>query len=630
MPLRLILSAIIALLAPACFGSSAWIVLFDGTTPGSLARFDLKSGKALPPLSSAVTEPQDAVYSPDGTTIYVASQPTSEFNQGGRQVGVVDASTGALKSTVTIPGEPFSLAISADGSRLYVAYSAASPTRIAVASIDTASGRITETGSVSGSTGTYKGPGRLTLSSDGSTVYLTLGGLVVSFDASTLTLTHSLAIAAPPGVGSAPSRDGTLLFVPNTSGGNAVVTALDTASFAVAWTVTVASGATAGPLTLIPHSLSVFAADAEGLVAEIAVHTKSVVRTYQLPAAASDLTGAPNGLSLIALLSNGVVASMNISTGQATTLMTVPGPAGFESINPSSSTVLIANRSELLQKVDLDTGESSAGVPIPFAVPIQGVAAFPSGRLAFAGGQNGVTVINLASGRYVTTISMPPVSSLVAAPEGRSVYAISGNGLLSTAQLWSIDAATLRATERATLPVNSNDWGAISDDSQTLFYEDSGGLVEVDTTTFAFTVLPGNYGAVATSPGQPSYVYVYDTANGTSAYDIIDYSTGAVLDSIQQQEEALVRSQLVISANGRYGYDISGPSPVIAYDFATGEQLFFTEAFDLGPIALTSDQQSILSTLAVGENLLIFDAHTGAQVGSIPLIGEGSTIIPAP
>lgn len=602
--------------------STAWVSVCCDQAPGSIARYDVMTGRVLPPLSAAAPMPLDAIYSPNGTRIFVASDTLTDTSESTGEIAVLNAASGALQGTVPLSGTPFSLVISSDGNRVYAGYSSdenSSPRNIYVAAIDTSLLSVTATASV-GSEGTNFSPsGRLALSPDGKSLYLTLSGALVAFDTPTLSISHSITFNSPARVGAAVSHDGSLLFVPESSSGNAAVAAVDTSSFNTVWTVTIDNGGKPGPLTLDPTGQTLYAADSAGLVTVIPLASHSVANSFQLPAPVSDVASVQSGTALIAVLVNGAVVSLNVTSGQVTNLFVVPGQAAFESLSSGRSMLLVPNQSAILQEVDLTSAQVVGGAPIPPAEPAQGVAAFGSGRLGFAGGENGVTVINLAKSQYLTTVGIRSVWGVIAAPNGAAVYAFTGNGLLTTSVLWRIDPATLQAMPEATVPVNVYAPAAISADSQTLFVSSSTGLIEVNTSTFQMNTLPGSFGAAATTAATPSYLYVTVNENGQLYLEVLDYLTGSVAKAVP----FIAAARLAVSANGRYVY---GMGPVLScLDLTTGQTKWSVSGSFVG-FALTADQQYVVATESYSTQLYVYDAMTGAPLDQIPLAGVGGPI----
>ena len=163
-------------------------------------------------------------------------------------VVVFNATTFQKLATITLPGQPYDLAISPDQSTIYaVVFPMNSSQQPSVAVIDTVSQQITST--IALPANTY--PFWSALSPDGSTLYVFSDGvaygtapnnldslLVIDTASGTVTKTlTNLNVAGRPYV----TPDGTLLIFTVTAIGEANMTAIDTTTMTQAWTVSEAS-----------------------------------------------------------------------------------------------------------------------------------------------------------------------------------------------------------------------------------------------------------------------------------------------------------------------------------------------------------------------------------------------------
>lgn len=224
-----------------------------------IAVFDVASGKVLRVLRG-ISDPEQVAVSPDGTTLYVASEDTG-------RVMFMDANQGAIRSTLVVGGEPEGLAVSPDGALVY----ATSEEDSTIAVIDAAQPRVlsripvgerprtiaflpsgerafvpgendatlsvidVRTSEVVGRTvipGETVRPMGVVVSPTGGEVFVTTGrgGRLAKFDATTLALSDEAEVGERPW-GVALSPDGRYVFTAN--GPSDDVTMLDTRSLDV-------------------------------------------------------------------------------------------------------------------------------------------------------------------------------------------------------------------------------------------------------------------------------------------------------------------------------------------------------------------------------------------------------------
>ena len=153
-------------------------------------------------FTGGLGDPRGIAVSPDGSTIYVT-------DTNGNSVKAISASTGTVTATIGVGDLPWQIVVSANGKTAYVA----DPDSNAVSVIDTATDQVTDTISVLGD------PDTLALTADGSQLwvgqasaaYVTLidtSGDTVVGAASTWAAAHHCPATAtsPPGSCSRPRR----------------------------------------------------------------------------------------------------------------------------------------------------------------------------------------------------------------------------------------------------------------------------------------------------------------------------------------------------------------------------------------------------------------------------------------
>jgi DNA-binding beta-propeller fold protein YncE len=167
--------------------------------------------------------PQAVVISPNSQTIYVAS-----YGSSGGIVSVVDSQTDTLTTTIPVPGAINDVAITPDGSTLYVV-SATNPAAVYV--VSTATNAVTATLNMQGF--------NLAISPDGKEVYVTDGLQGISIIDTATNQVHLHAIPTPAGSGEiALTPDGQTAYVVTFS---YTVQAIDLANGNVKATITLPS-----------------------------------------------------------------------------------------------------------------------------------------------------------------------------------------------------------------------------------------------------------------------------------------------------------------------------------------------------------------------------------------------------
>jgi YVTN family beta-propeller protein len=143
---------------------SGTISLGLNTTTGNVSGFGLM--------------PEAMALSPDGSRLYVAEFAAS-------WLAVIDTATGAVLEPITVGPYPIDVAVSPDGSAAYVLENTGN-----LSIVDLMSGAVTQTIAVGG------GPTEVEVSPDGATVYVinTVPGELLVIDASSGTLTQSIPL----------------------------------------------------------------------------------------------------------------------------------------------------------------------------------------------------------------------------------------------------------------------------------------------------------------------------------------------------------------------------------------------------------------------------------------------------
>jgi len=144
--------------------------------------------------------PKEVAVSPDGTKVYVTNEGDSEIST----VSVIDTATNTVTATVNVGARPRGIAISPDGTKAYVMNYGSNEISI----IDTANDTVTATMNT-------ENPLGIAISPDGTKVYVTNNGESVSvIDTTTNAVTASVPVGGRLD-GVAVSPDGTKVYVTN-------------------------------------------------------------------------------------------------------------------------------------------------------------------------------------------------------------------------------------------------------------------------------------------------------------------------------------------------------------------------------------------------------------------------------
>jgi YVTN family beta-propeller protein len=199
-------------------GTRAYVPCGTFGTQGTVAVIDTSTNSVITTVTSGLGNfSRGVAVSPDGTRIYVTSIDSNT-------VGVIDASSNVLVSTISGFSFPVGVAFSPDGTRAYVSNGHANTLSV----IDTAT--LSFTATIAG-LGNF--PHNIGVSPDGTKVYVgSDSGIVSVIDAATNTLMSSIEpVGASHPSWPALSPDGTRLYVSDYGQNNVVV--IDTSTNAV-------------------------------------------------------------------------------------------------------------------------------------------------------------------------------------------------------------------------------------------------------------------------------------------------------------------------------------------------------------------------------------------------------------
>ena len=197
------LGAGLATLTTVGSAGAAQLVYSSNQVAGTVSVNDAATGGPVGPDIVVGGAPRGLAVSPDGSEIYVANLATNS-------VSVIDAATRSLVATVPVGAFPLNVAPSPDGDRLYVTNAVSN----SVSVIDTSTDAVVATVPVSGA------PYGIAVAPDGDRAYAVAqgGNRVAVIDTETATVVDSFPVGGAP-LFAAFTPDGTRLFVASQTNG---------------------------------------------------------------------------------------------------------------------------------------------------------------------------------------------------------------------------------------------------------------------------------------------------------------------------------------------------------------------------------------------------------------------------
>lgn len=250
------------------------------SSPGQAIEFDTLTNAQIGSVISTGNSPQNAVFSPDGRFAYIAAI--------GGEVDIIDVVSRTVVGTIPISGSAAALALSADGTRLYVTSD----------------------------------------SGNSITVISTATNHVVG---------SPIAVGTNP-TGIAVSPDGARVYVLNQ--GSANVSIIDAASKAIIGTVPV--GSFSYGITTSPDGSRIYVADQGGSVSVIDAGSKSVVATVSVSGAPLSVAVSPDGSRIYVTTQDNWLAVINAATNTVIANVALPSDSVGVTVTPDGSRVYIA------------------------------------------------------------------------------------------------------------------------------------------------------------------------------------------------------------------------------------------------------------------------------------------------
>jgi YVTN family beta-propeller protein len=422
--------------------------------------------------------------SPDGTSLYVVSGGNAEARG---TVKAIDTSTDQVVGVVNGSDNATGVAVGNDGSTLYVVQYGASGGQVAV--IDLATSTVVDT-----ITGLHiSNGGSPDFSPDGSRLYVTSFSSVSTTDLSIIDTQSGTIAATLPISGAYGSLvfapDGTAAYVvgstPGWDNGNATLLTVDTATDAIDGAVTT-FGYDSATVAASPDSGTVYVASQGSPIAGqygmgggltvINATTSTTEATIAVGTGPDDLVVSPDGRTLYV---------SNFGAGSDTTPLTLPTVPGTVSV--------------------VDTATNSVRHTITVGLAPDAIAVSPDGRAIYVSNFQGdsVSVINTATETVTQTIPVDDEPTGIAvSPDGETLYATTYDGVHEVLSLVNLSAGSVTAT----VPL-SGDYSA--------WYAGSSNIA----------VSPdGHHVYVGTETGFGGGLYVIDTSTDTASTPVPDPS----------------------------------------------------------------------------------------------------------
>ena len=347
-------------------------VSFDGFSPAMADPAPAGADDSFSVVDTVLglSGPVGVAVSPDGSRVYVA-------DYGGVSVSVIDASNNTVVATVTDLSQPAGVAVSPDGSRVYVAnYGGGS-----VIVIDTSNNTVVATVTV----GTN--PFGVAVSPDGSRVYVTNagGGSVSVIDTSNNTVVATVTVGTQPYL-LAVSPDGSRVYVPNVS--DITVSVIDTSNNTVVATVAdifYPAGAAVSPDGSRVYVTSLFG----NTVGVIDTSNNTVVATVAGLDLPFGVAVSPDGSRVYVANFSGSVIVIDTSNNSVVATVTVENGTSGVAVSPDGSLVYVTNQGAGSVSVISSLPATKPSAPTALvATPGDG-----SASIAFTPGANGGAAI---------------------------------------------------------------------------------------------------------------------------------------------------------------------------------------------------------------------------------------------
>lgn len=421
----------LALVAIPSFGSVAYIS--NCCNHPSAVNVFQTSNRAQRAQWTAGQNAYGAVYSPDGTKVYVS-------NTNSQSISVLQTATGMTLATIPTGFAEQAMAISADGKRVYVSsYEYAYLSH--VVAIDTATNSVAGVMPFNGAFLTG-----LALSPDGRTLYtnvLDFGGSsvkgLVAIDTKSLMIRTTNPVS---GTDVAVTPDGTLLYVPvlGVAGGPGNVTVIGTSTNTVVATIPLPANVYPGFARITPDGTQAWVGAApltSSASPLIIVISTSTFQTSTIPLSKSFSTGrilfSPDSKKAYVVGYPSEVQILSVPAAKLVSRITTAGIVAQPALSPDGTLLAVPNSGTAdTAAIDTSTDKTLASVPIgaidwgnQLYLEYGGLAVSPDGARAYATNfaSSSVSVIDTASKKVVRSVPVgsEPVAVAVS-PDSSTAY----------------------------------------------------------------------------------------------------------------------------------------------------------------------------------------------------------------
>jgi YVTN family beta-propeller protein len=575
-----------------------------------------------------------AVYSPDGTKVYVS-------NTNSQSVSVLNSATGLTLATVPVGFSVQWEAISPDGSRLYVeSFDAANLYHIVA--IDTASNTVT------GKLAIHDfAVDAMTLSPHGTKLYVigSLGLYVI--DADSLSVTKKIPFTA---TSQAVTPDGKFLYIASISNNGQLqesVQVVSTANYAVVQTIPLPSNVSAGFIKITPDGSQAWLGefplynDVSPII--VVISTSSFgTSTITLPASQSPgaILFSPDSTTAYVPVNGPQIAVMNVATRKTVALIDSISSVGGLAISPDGST-LLSPSSGTSNLIALSSAGVVANVPVgaitsgsQLFLEYGGVAVSPDGKRAYVTdfASAALAAVDTASKKvvYSVPVGSEPVSVIVS-PDSSTVYV--ANSFSNSVTV--IDAETFK---RKTIVIPNQYQGfpssiAIAPDGKTVYVAvnkvqpDFGNaicwIVGIDTSTHQVTSATRiRYPMALTLSPDGKAIYVIGGFSDTLY--TISTATHKITHAVDLQSgppTQPVTGGIAVTPDGTKVFATdSGTAGIFEVDVTTQK---FVEMIPVGQspgsLAITHDGSQLWATDLRATSAWVIDVATGSVTKEIPL-----------
>lgn len=577
--------------AMVCCGVPSSVSVIDRTTHRTTATLIAGEGAAF----AAVT--------PDGKTVYVT-------NENDQTISVLDAATGVQTATVSLSvygASPYAALFSPDGTTLYIA--AVQNGSLCMLAMDTLSNAVLFDVELPGAPEGYISPIPApppVISRDGQTIYLIAGSLII-FNTATLA---SETISLPSGVqhphGVVVTPDGAYAMVTYNGGGPFVenrgqFAQVDLSSGAVVAQITYGQNVTFGAVAISPDgSRAYFPANDAGQVAVQVydVASQQIVDTFfGGNGGGGAIAVTPDGSEIEVGESNSVL-SINATTGAVIARPGTPGEMISITVSADGTEIYVPNfNSSMVEVIDPTTSQITGQIPSGWTGGVYDTVytmeVSADGRRAAVMGAGSLSILNTETPGLIGVVPIAGAFGSVAiSPHGDRAYAIIGAPSGSVAQIQVVSTAALRVAGIVNLTsADRPTQAAVSPDSATLYvgenYCPAGGscvpqILTIDTATLTVTGQI-SFGASGPTPGG-----IVIAKDGATAYVVSDYYTSSVW------AVDLTKGQVVATIPVGFGGPIAlGPSQKLLYELATSNYFFYIINLPTGQVAAVPDNVGV-------------------------------------